>query len=288
MTTGLHRIAAGMFSAPLWRPLLAGRHSPSLSERAETVRSALRKKELSNYDLIHAAYKLMRLGYRSEYFYKNLITSNLFVGRHRAANSALIHELRVGSSIADSVLINGHGTVYEVKTAYDDPSKLAGQLENYYQAFPRVNVVVPSEVAPLYSRLISNTPAGLIQVGRRECLSVVRASEPMYEALSRDVIYRMMRQAEVEHVIQKNFDEVPDVPNGLRFETYFQALEDLSTLQLQKEMQDQLKRRAPRHSKELLRRPDLKPLRSLLVQLDPTRAQQQNLNRWLVQKEGAA
>lgn len=287
MSTPIHRIASTLFSASMWRPLLAGKPAVRLNEAMTIVRQQLNHSRSTNHQIVTEAYSLIRRGYRTEYFYKNLITNNLFVGRHKAANSAVLHEFRIGDSIADTVLVNGTGTVYEIKTEFDDPSKLHGQLENYYQAFPRANVVVPDTLHGFYRDLLRDSPAGLVTVGARGHLRVVKEPKVQLSELSRETIYRTLRQGEVRSVLSEVLGRYPDVPNGIRFDAYFEALEGVSTEELQRQMQFQLKQRGPRQSRALLFKPELAPIRTILVQLDPTYRQQENLQRWLASKESA-
>lgn len=285
MSTPTHRIASTLFSASLWRPLLRGKPAGRLNQAMAAVRHRINQPRSTNQEIVAEAYSLLRSGYRTEYFYKNLITSNLFVGRHRATNSAVLHEFRIGSSIADTVFVNGKGTVYEVKTEFDDPSKLRGQLENYYQAFPLANVVVPDSLRGLYENLLEDSPAGLVTVGRRGHLREVKEPKAQFTKLSREAVYRTLRQDEVRSVLLETLGAYPEVPNGIRFRAYFEALESLSTTELQQQMQKQLKRRAPQQSRGLLLRPELKPIRTILVQLDPTQKQQETLQKWLASEE---
>lgn len=288
MSTPTHRVASTLFSAASWRPLLSGKPATRLTEAVATVRRTMNKPSVTNQQVVVEAYSLMCSGYRTEYFYKNLITSNLFVGRHKATNSVLIHEFRIGSSIADTVLINGKGTVYEVKTEFDDPSKLRGQLENYYKAFPFANVVVPEGLQNLYRNLLADTPAGLITVASRGRLSMIKKPEMKLDALSSETIYRTLRQRDVQSILEDTQGGYPKVPNGVRFEAYFEALSNLSTYELQQQMQKQLKRRAPHQARALLLEPELAPIRTLLVQLDPSHKQQATLQKWLAAKETVA
>lgn len=51
-------------------------------------------------------------------------------------------QVRIGHSIADFVMINGEGRVYEIKSDLDNFDRLYDQLRDYYRAFSKVSVLV--------------------------------------------------------------------------------------------------------------------------------------------------
>lgn len=50
-------------------------------------------------------------------------------------------EFWVDMSKADSVVLNGTSTVYEIKTEFDNLSRLPQQLTDYSKVFDHINVV---------------------------------------------------------------------------------------------------------------------------------------------------
>ena len=74
----------------------------------------------------------------------------------------------MADSVADCILVNGRGAVYEIKTEFDSPEKLRSQLDNYYRAFPYANVVAHADDVDKYLRFLEGTPVGLIAVGARD------------------------------------------------------------------------------------------------------------------------
>jgi hypothetical protein len=146
-----------------------------------------------------------------------LITSKVFVGRHRASNSVLLNEFRVGDSVADCILVNGRGAVYEIKTEFDSPEKLRSQLDNYYRAFPYVNVVAHADDVDKYLRFLEGTPVGLIAVGARDRLSTVKIAEAKTDSFEIRTMFNTLRASEITAILTHHFGTVPEVPNGLRY-----------------------------------------------------------------------
>ncbi len=68
-------------------------------------------------------YFVLKNSYRNEYYFKNTLFNQL-VKHYGLENSVVLDEFKIGGSIADFVFLNGEARVYEIKTAFDDLSKL--------------------------------------------------------------------------------------------------------------------------------------------------------------------
>lgn len=286
MPTLLQHSAASLFSTAVFRPLLAGESCDRATRATTRLRAGLTLPgQTTNASVVWSAYEYLRTMYRSEYYYRNLIASKLFVGRHRASGAVLLNEFRVGASVADCVLVNGRGIVYEIKTEYDSPEKLTSQIASYYRAFPFVNVVTHASQAAKYQRLLVNTPVGVYAVGRRGTLSQVKEMEPFYSDLDVKAMFNTLRQSEIEKILTQYYGAVPALPNGIRYATHLSLAQEIPTIEFQRHMLSALKGRELMHSRDLVLKPGLEPLRALLLQLDPNQAGRANLARWLESKE---
>jgi hypothetical protein len=280
------REASKLFSTAVFRELASGKSS----ERADGTAQRLRKelglmRDTTNHQVVSVAYELLRRSYRSEYFYRNLITSKVFVGRHRASNSVLLNEFRVGDSVADCILVNGRGAVYEIKAELDSPEKLRSQLDNYYRAFPYVNVVAHADDVDRYLRFLEGTPVGLIAVGARDRLSTVKIAEAKTDSFEIRTMFNTLRASEITAILTHHFGTVPQVPNGLRYVEHLGLAEQIPPVEFQASMQSALKTRKLRNSRSMMLNKALTPLRAVVVQLDPDYQQQDRLLTWLKVKE---
>lgn len=286
MPSILERRAASLFSTAMFRPIMSGKPSDRIDATIRVLSNELGlSSSTRNHDVVDAAYEVLSERYRSEYFYKNLITSKIFVGRHRASNAVLLNEFRVGNAVADCVLINGTGVVYEIKTEFDSPDKLDRQLANYYQAFPLVNVVAHANTAERYLRALEGSSAGLLVVGARGRLSTAKEAESDESSLDTRTMFNALRLAEIELVLRERFGVLPNVPNGIRYSEYLALAKKLPVVEFQRTMQKALKLRAPRGDRALLVESELASLRSVVLQLDPDAVQGENLVNWLDSKE---
>lgn len=282
MSAMLEREASKLFSTAVFREVATGKSTQRADAAAHRLRGGLGLGDsATNHQIVEVAYDLMRRGYRSEYFYRNLIASKVFVGRHRAARSVLLNEFRIGDSVADCVLVNGRGAVYEIKTEFDAPDKLHSQLTSYYRAFPYATVVAHTDDADRYLRLLENSPVGFIAVGPRDRLSVVKAAEAKTDAFDIRTMFNALRLSEVTMILEQQFGSVPTIPNGLRYAAYLELAEQMRPVDFQECMQAALKTRELRHSRQLMLASWLLPLRAVVAQLDPDEKQQGRLLTWL-------
>ncbi len=92
-------------------------------------------------DCLHRFYHFMKQNYRCEYVFKNEIIAEL--RKHYAHRKSLVvNEFRVGNSIADLAFFNGESRAYEIKTGFDSPRRLEGQLNDYHRVFDKCYLVV--------------------------------------------------------------------------------------------------------------------------------------------------
>lgn len=282
MPAVLEREASKLFSTAVFREVATGKSTHRADVAASTLRSELGlARHVTNHEVVEMAYDLMRRGYRSEYFYRNLLTSKVFVGRHRAARSVLLNEFRIGDSVADCVLVNGRGAVYEIKTEFDSPEKLRSQLTSYYQAFPYATVVAHIDDADRYLRLLEGSPVGLITVGPRDRLSTIKDADAKTDAFDVRTMFNALRLSEVTGILLAEFGALPAVPNGVRYAAYLELAEDMGPIVFQAHMQAALKTRELRNSRQLMLSSSIAPLRAVVAQLDPDEQQQDRLLSWL-------
>lgn len=92
-------------------------------------------------DCLHRFYASMKMNYRCEYVFKNEIIAEL--KKHYAHRKSLVvNEFRVGNSIVDLAFFNGESRAYEIKTGYDTPRRLEGQMNDYRRVFDKCYLVV--------------------------------------------------------------------------------------------------------------------------------------------------
>ena len=285
-TTFKERHVSTLFSAPLFRPLIQVGVNTILEDTMTELRQFLAlPPKTTNSDVLLEAFRVMSQGYRSEYFYKNLIANRYFVGKHKNENAVLINEFRIGEAVADCVIINGQGVVYEIKTEFDTPNKLERQIENYYKAFPYLYVVTHEKSVERYMQLIEPTSVGLLAVKEEGKISTVKLANLDSTHFDIRTMFNTLRQKEIADILQNWYGALPDVPNGILYETHLKMARAIPAIDFQSEMQRVLKKRTLRVDNRRLAAQALFPLQSLVIQLDPTPSQFESLVSWLSRVE---
>ncbi len=166
---------------------------------------------LSLADAFDRALEVTAQLYRSEYYYKNTIVSRIVFGRHSPKTAAPLLEVRAGRSIADVVVLNGTSTAYEIKTDYDDYSRLSVQLADYSRCFERTYVVVsPRRAAAALAAVPGHV--GVISVNRRGSMSEERPAESDPDRLKHSALFGLLHRAETLRVLARTLGYVVDVP----------------------------------------------------------------------------
>lgn len=78
---------------------------------------------------------------RNEYYYMNTLLNKLLVGIHSVHTTTALSQLHIGQHIADFVMLNGEGKVYEIKSDLDNFDRLHDQIQDYFSAFSKVSVL---------------------------------------------------------------------------------------------------------------------------------------------------
>lgn len=203
---------ARCFNGPTIRRLHAGERDASLTATIEESRVAA---ALGAGATLADAYQVMFAAllnsYRNEYVYRAAITSKLFLARHNPATTALFGQVEVAGCRADAVMFNGTSTAYEIKTEFDNVSRLSAQLDAYCSAFDRVYVLTHRShladvlrVAPDHVGVLLLSPAFTIQT--------VRPASSNVRNLDAGSMFDLLRKEEYLVACQRLFGRVPDVP----------------------------------------------------------------------------
>lgn len=185
----------------------------------------------------------MLKNYRNEYVYKNIIIKNILLGRHSLNTAHLISECRVGNSKADSVILNGTSTVYEIKSEYDTFNRLAQQLSDYKKAFEFVYIVVPEVFVEKLKNILSDDSIGIIRLNKNNSLTKIKDAKSNKMNFEKAVIFDILKQNEYKTIVQKYFKNIPQVPNTKIYNLYKEYFKQLDIEIIHKDTVDILKKR---------------------------------------------
>jgi len=168
-------------------------------------------------ELFSEIYKYLDKQKRNEYYYMNTLLNRILVGYHSVNTTCALSQVRIGSHIADFVMINGEGKVYEIKSNFDTLDRLSDQLSDYFRAFGKVSVLTtPYEyerVLALLGRLGDMGDAvGVFIMNEKDIFfnsSDRREPELFTEKLEHSCIFKLLRKREYENVVRDYFGELP-------------------------------------------------------------------------------
>lgn len=275
---------SGVFSNSHFKRVLEKGYSPYIDKKMEKLQDFLAiGNDDSRKTTLERMYSYLLEKYRCEYIYKNLITQKILLGRHSLNTSTLINEFRVGSSVADVVLINGKSTVYEIKTELDNADRLQDQLTDYQKAFSEIYLVVHHSEVDTYLHKLSGSGVGLIALNMRNQLSVRKQAASDTGYLDITTMFKCLRKEEYTNIIKKTFGYVPDVPNMFYFKECLKLAKKMGPGEFNKMMGEELKKRKPREKKIVSSNGVPDYLRNICLAIDPTKKEYERLFNYLNQ-----
>ena len=157
-------------------------------------------------------YGLLRREYRNEYYYKNSIAKKILLGRHSINSSTMLTEFRVGANKADCVIINGVSTCYEIKTDYDNLTRLKSQIDSYLKIFDKVNVVVSKKNL---TSVLHTAPeeVGVILLNKSGTFREMRPAKLTDAQIDVRVLMRSLRREEYVGLTESVLGATPNVAN---------------------------------------------------------------------------
>ncbi|MCE4058725.1 sce7726 family protein [Pandoraea sputorum] len=233
------RLIAGLFSRPVFRALAADHVPSSVRVKLAVARGALGVRGGTVGDFFDEAFDALLRDYRSEYVYKNVITKKLIFGIHSPKSAALLTEFWVNLSKADSVVLNGTSTVYEIKTEYDNLARLPQQLADYSKVFDRINVVTHEGAVPAVLALVPEH-VGVIVLSRRNALHKEKQATSNIAQLDHWTIFNCLRKQEFVNILERQCggapDATPDVFRTRAFELFRQLPKDVMSAEFVREV----------------------------------------------------
>ena len=166
----------------------------------------------TNLDIIKYLYKSLQKQYRCEYIYKNKLIIDI-IKTHSLESTLTFNELKVGSSKADLVMLNGSVRVYEIKTELDGLDKLEKQIKDYKKFGNEVHIVTDEKYAKKLYDEYKKTSVGIIALNNKNKLETVKEASSNESCFDFDTIFKILRKQEYLDLVADNFSSIPDVPN---------------------------------------------------------------------------
>lgn len=167
---------------------------------------------LTYWDYLHYAYKILEKNYRNEYVYKNTFITEWLIKKFSLKNTIAFSEFRVGSAIADLALFNGSSKAFEIKTELDSDKRLLAQLEEYSKLMEECYIVVPEELAADYKTMI-NSSVGILAVkkGRQSLKIELLRDAKKNTSVDIRVLMSSVRCDEYKWMTKQAYGQLPNV-----------------------------------------------------------------------------
>ncbi|MGE7841417.1 sce7726 family protein [Lysinibacillus sp. NPDC093712] len=232
----------------------------------ELIKPQVAEEFLDGIQKSEELYKELATSYRNEFFYKNTLFNKYLLGTYSLNTSIAMSEIEINKSKADFALINRKKSfVIEIKTDLDTLDKLIYQIEDYYKVFSMVYVLTSENYYYQVYRLTKDTNVGIMVLTQKNAISVRKQATEDYSKLSHESLFQLLRKNEYEGLIEKQFDNVPEVKPIFKYATYLSMFKKIELIKAQKLVFNILLGRKNKNDVEYLNRVPLE-LRWLVYQ----------------------
>lgn len=217
----------------------------------------------TNGELISEIYTHLRKSYRNEYYYTNTLLNKLLVGIHSVTTTTALSQVRIADHIADFVMLNGDGKVYEIKSDLDNFERLNDQLYDYYKAFSYVSVLTSEHelfhVEQVLDKLNDmGSSVGIYVLSEKGTIFSKTKGRPpkrFDNNLDYTCLFNLLRKSEYTKLISTHFGYTPDVAPAFYYKECLKLFSELDILTAQKLTFDELKKRNKISKQELKKIP---------------------------------
>lgn len=202
-------------------------------------------------EIISEIYSHLGDSYRNEYYYMNTLLNKLLVGIHSVNTTTALSQIRISDHIADFVMINGEGQVYEIKSDLDNFERLNDQLYDYFKAFSKVSVLASEHEREHVEKVLDKLgdmgdSVGIYVLSENDTIfSKTSGRQPKQydENLDYKTIFSLLRKKEYENIILNYYHELPKVAPVFFYRTCLELFKKIPILDAQRLAFQELKKR---------------------------------------------
>ena len=203
-------------------------------------------------ELISEIYAHLSKQQRNEYYYTNTLLNKLLDGIHNVNTTTALSQVRVGHSIADFVLLDGEGNVYEIKSDLDNFDRLYDQLSDYFLAFSKVSVLTSIHEIDKIKNVLSSfgdmgDAVGIYVLSDNDTIfNKERSRKPVEynDFLNHASLFKLLRKHEYENIIIQYYGSLPQSDPVFHFKSCLNQFEKIPILDAQKVVYMELKKRS--------------------------------------------
>lgn len=216
------------------------------------VQQYIHEPESKNHgEIIREIYAHLGKQQRNEYYYINTLLNKLLDGVHNVNTTTAFSQIHIGHSIADFIMINGEGRVYEIKSDLDNFNRLYNQLSDYYRAFSKVSVLTSIHELEKVKQVLSSfddfgEAVGIYVLSEQSTIfNKERSREPVEfnDRLDHADIFKLLRKREYENVLIRYFGEKPHADPVFQFKICLDYFKKIPILDAQMLAYQEMKKR---------------------------------------------
>ena len=202
-------------------------------------------------ELVSEIYSHLKKQQRNEYYYMNTLLNKLLSGIHNVNTTTAFSQVHIGRSIADFVMINGEGRVYEIKSDLDNFDRLYDQISDYYLAFSKVSVLASIHELEKVKKVLSTfgkmgEMVGIYVLSEHDTIfNKERSREPIeYDLrLKHENIFKLLRKKEYENILIQYYGKLPKTEPVFHFRICLDYFTKIPIKQAQEMAFNELKKR---------------------------------------------
>jgi hypothetical protein len=193
--------------------------------------------------IIDEFYELLKMNYSIEYVIKNTIFNDLVI-MNRLEETVLLDEFRIENSIADLVILNGETQVCEIKTSFDDLTKLHKQIQDYRKFAEKVWVFSTPVHECSLRRMFKDTSIGVKIIDEQGIFTEIKSAEYNNQFFSHEALFKVLHKSEYINIVRDCFGFQPEVPNTMIYRECFNLVRKIDVSEFQQMVISKLKARS--------------------------------------------
>lgn len=235
-----YRCISQIFSPTMFQKIV--RKNDTLLYKKQALKIFSSSEETKNIEIISSLYNSMQNDYRCEYIYKNSLFLKL-IRENSLRDTLILNEFKVASSKADLIMLNGSIRIFEIKTEFDDFSKLPKQISDYQKIADKVFVVTDESSCKKLYDTYKESNIGIMILNSKNNIELIKDAESDISKLDFNTIFRLLRKKEYLDIVYDNYNYIPDVPNTKIFRVCYNLLVKLDIIDFKNQVLQKLKER---------------------------------------------
>jgi len=195
-------------------------------------------------DYLKFVYSVLARNYQNEYIFKNEFLNEWLLSELGEDNSKIISEFRIGKSVADLAMFNGHSKIFEIKTEFDSDIRLPVQLENYKKVFNQIFIIIPECKISIYEKY--DNAVGLITFNSKKDNSFnLHRQASINLEIDPMALMSILHTNEYKSIVRNHFGYLPVLTSFNQYKICSEMINEIPKIELNKLFIAQIKKRGP-------------------------------------------